>query len=85
MRIAPLMITRYEKIGKMRGPHGKLPMSIRKIYIAIIKFSISFYESYSERSIDDYIEKTNWQIKSEWSQNMLLRQQTLSLYMMLRV
>ena len=79
------MITRYEKIGKMRGPHGKLPMSIRKIYIAIIEFSISFYESYSERSIDDYIKKTSREIKSEWSPNMPLRQQTLPLYMMLHV
>ena len=65
MRIAPLMITRYEKIGKMRGPHGKLPMSIRKNYIAITEFSIFYYESCPERSIDDYIKRTGREIKSE--------------------
>ena len=65
MRIAPLMISRLEKIGKMTGAHGKLPISIRKIYIAIIEFSISYYESCPERSIDDYINRTGREIKSK--------------------
>ena len=59
----------------MTGAKGKLPMPIRKKYIAIIEFSISYYESCPERSIDDYIKRTGRDIKSEWFPNMPLRQQ----------
>ena len=65
MRIAPLMISRLEKIGKMTGAYEKLPFSKRKIYIAIIEFSISYYESCPEWSIDDYIKRTGREIESK--------------------
>ena len=61
----------------MKGVYGKLPRSIRKIYISIIEFSIFFYESCPTRSIDYYIKRTGGEIKSEWFPNMPLRQQKL--------
>ena len=38
MRIAPLMISRLEKIGKMTGAHGKLPISIKKFILQLLSF-----------------------------------------------
>ena len=43
----------------------KVTNANKKNYIAIIEFSIYYYESCLKRSIDDYIKRTGRDIKSE--------------------
>ena len=66
MQCCPIMLNRLTQISTLRHSRGKLPLSIRKLYVGVINFCLNYYQHCPTRRSTDYVRRTGGEIKGEW-------------------